>query len=549
MRRVFLFLLGVFWALAVRPLVAQAQANSYKQTNLVSDTTGLAPNIDHNLVNPWGIAFFPNQPFWISDNASPTGVTTLYDQNGKLLGTFTIPPPHGSSNPATPTGLVANISGQGFLVNGQPSNFIFDTEDGTISGWNGAPAATLVVDNSNNPTAATGAVYKGLALITNNAGAFLLAANFRSGKVEVYDSNFTNAHLSGDFTDPNPPPIPTGTMSPGWAPFGIHLVGGQVVVTYALQDQAQHDPIHMSGAGFVDLFDLNGNLVRRIATGGNLNAPWGAVQAPAGFGAFGGKLLVGNFGDGVMNAFDFTSGTFLDQMKDAKGAVIANASLWDMVFGGGGQSGDPNTMYITAGLANETHGVFSAITANAASTPPGADFSVSVTPATQTIAAGQMASFTITIGGLSGFSSAVSLSCSGQPLGSNCSFSPMTVTPQSGGTAASTMSISTSSAPYHMAGSTNITGGGRFAVILPLSALGFLGLVLASMRLQSGRRWTLAGGIAFLLMAGFVAFASGCGGGSGNNGMNGTQRGTATVVVTGTSGSTMHSASVTLTVQ
>ena len=549
MRRVSLFLLGVFCAIAMRPLATRAQANSYKQTNLVSDTAGMAPDVDPNLVNPWGIAFFPNQPFWISDNASPTGVTTLYDQTGKLQGTFTIPPAHGSSNPATPTGIVANLSGQGFLVSGQPSNFIFDTEDGTISGWNGAPSATLVVGNSTNPTAATGAVYKGLALITNNTGAFLLATNFRSGKVEVYDSSFNTAHLSGNFTDPNTPPIPTGTVSPGWAPFGIHLVSGQVVVTYALQDQAQHDPIHMAGAGFVDLFDVNGNLVRRIATAGNLNAPWGGVMTPPGFGGFAGKLLVGNFGDGTINAFDFTAGTFLDQMKDANGAVITNASLWDMVFGGGGQAGDPNTMYITAGLANEMHGLFSAITPNATSTPSGADFSISATPATQKIAAGQTVSFMVTLGGLSGFNSAVSLSCSGQPLGSNCNFSPTMVTPQSGGTATSTMTISTSSAPYRMAGLTNISGGGRFGVVLPVSALGFLGLVLAAARPQNGRRRNLAGGIALLLIAGFMAFATGCGGGSSNSAMNGTQRGTTTVVVTGTSGSITHSANVTLTVQ
>jgi uncharacterized protein (TIGR03118 family) len=553
MRRVSLSLLGVFCVIAMRPLIARAQANSYKQTNLVSDTAGMAPNVDPNLVNPWGIAFFPNQPFWISDNASPIGVTTLYDQTGKLQGTFTIPPPHGSSNPATPTGIVANLSGQGFLVNGQPSSFIFDTEDGTISGWNGAPTATLVVDNSKVPSAATGAVYKGLALITNKIGAFLLAANFRSGKVEVYDSNFNTAHLSGDFTDPNPPAIPTGAMSPGWAPFGIHVINGQVVVTYALQDQPQHDPIHMAGAGVVDLFDVNGNLVRRIATGGNLNAPWGTVMAPAGFGAFGGKLLVGNFGDGTINAFDFTAGTFVDQMKDATGAVITNASLWDMVFGGGGPSGDPNTMYITAGLANEMHGLFSALTANATPTPPGADFSVNVTPATQTIAAGQTVSFMVTIGGLSGFNSTVTLSCSGQPLGSNCNFSPTMVTPQSGSTATSTMTIGTSSAPYHMAALTNITGDHTFAMLLTLPALGFLAVVLAAALkvawLPNGRRWNLAGGIALLLIAGFMAFAMGCGGGGSNNTMNGTQRGTATIVVTGASGSITHSANVTLTVQ
>lgn len=288
---------------------AQGQTNSYKQTNLVSDTAGLAPVKDANLINPWGICFIPGAAFWVADNNS--GFTTLYSNTGALQGTFTVAPPHGSSNPATPTGCVANSQG-GFLVGGSSSQFIFDTEDGTISGWAGAASSVLTVDNSANPTAATGAVYKGLALLSTNQGNFLLATNFRSGKVEVYNSSFQQTNLTGTFTDPNPPAVPTESGSPGYAPFGIHVVtvnnAAMVVVTYALQDAPKHDPMNIAGSGFVDVYDQNGNFVNRVTADSHLNSPWGAVIAPASFGAFGGKLLIGNFGDGTINAFTFSGG-------------------------------------------------------------------------------------------------------------------------------------------------------------------------------------------------------------------------------------------------
>jgi len=372
MRRVFVCLAGLLCLHVVTGVTLRAQTNSYKQTNLVSDTAGLASNTDAHLLNPWGICFIPGFPFWISDNNS--GFTTLYSNGGALQGTFSVAPPHGSSNPSTPTGCVANSQG-GFLAGGTASSFIFDTEDGTISGWTGGASSVLTVDNSANPTAATGAVYKGLALLTNAQGSFLLAANFRSGKVEVYNSSFQQANLAGSFTDPNPPAVPAGSGSPGYAPFGVHVVtvnnAPMVVVTYALQNAAMHDPMNIAGSGFVDLYDQNGNFVSRISADSHLNSPWGAVIAPANFGAFGGKLLIGNFGDGTINAFSFSggAGTFVDQMKDSTGAVIANGSLWDMVFDSTGQTGNANTLYITAGLNSEMHGLFAALTANAAQTP------------------------------------------------------------------------------------------------------------------------------------------------------------------------------------
>jgi uncharacterized protein (TIGR03118 family) len=563
MQRVRVYLLGLVCAhlffLFSQP-AARAQANSYKQTNLVSDTQGMAPVFDSNLVNPWGICIIPGDPIWIADNASPTGVTSLYNAAGAKQGAFTIASPAGSSNPATPTGCVGNPSG-GFTLGGSSSLFIFDTEDGTISGWTGSGASMLAVDNSVKPTPATGAVYKGLALVTNGTGTFLLATNFRSGQVEIYDSTFKQTQVLGPgaFNDPALPAVPAGSGSPGYAAFGVHVITvnstPMVVVTYALQDAPMHDPMKIVGTGFVDLFNTNGTMVRRITADAHLNAPWGVVVPPAGFGgSLAGDLLVGNFGDGTINAFNFATGAFIDQMKDSTGAPIVNASLWDMVFGGGGaNSGDPNTMYITAGLANEMHGLFAGITGNA--TPLAtADFSVAATPPTMTITAGQGASFTVTVGGLNGFSSAVALTCSGQPVGSTCTFSPSSVSLASGGSVMSTMSIATSSSPYNPAGlMAGNPSGGIFAVLLPVTTLGFFGLFVAGKKKHGPSRARkrsqyLAGGVTLLVVAAILLVANGCG--YKANGMgNGTQRGTTTVMITGTSGSLTHSTSVTLTVQ
>jgi uncharacterized protein (TIGR03118 family) len=560
MRRVRLFLLGLVSAHILSLAAAQAQVNSYKQTNLVSDTPGLAPVMDANLVNPWGICIIPGDPFWIADNASPTGVTSLYNTAGAVQGAFTIAPPAGSSNPATPTGCVGNSAG-GFSLGGSSSLFIFDTEDGTISGWTGGTSSILAVDNSTKPTAATGAVYKGLALVTNGTGAFLLATNFRSGQVEIYDTTFKQTQVLGPgaFNDPAPPAVPAGSGSPGYAPFGVHVLtvnnSSMIVVTYALQDMTMHDPLKIAGSGFVDLFSASGTMISRITSDSHLNAPWGVVVPPAGFGSLAGDLLVGNFGDGAINAYNLSNGAFINQMKDSNGAPIVNASLWDMVFGAGGaQTGDPKTMYVTAGLTNEMHGLFAAITANATPPPASGDFSIAASPSTLTIAAGKPAAFMVTLGGLNGFSSAVALSCSGQPLGSTCSFSQPSVSPASGGTATSTMTIMTSSSPYNPAGvMAKNTTGGIFVALLPIPTLGLLGLLIAGkgnrQRLRGRKPFHyLAGSLALLMVVGFLLAAGGCGS-NANSAGNGTQRGMTTVMITGTSGSLSHSTSVSLTVQ
>ena len=470
----------------------------------------------------------------------------VYDRSGVPMGSLGVPSPMGSSNPSTPTGIVANIiSGvvARFNVNRVASQFIFVTEDGTISGWNGIGSnAILAVDNS-----MTGAVYKGLTLVENDSGDFLLVANFNSGSNEALNASFAPTALFGaPFVDP--------TLPGGYAPFGIHAItNNQVVVTYAQQDALKHDPIHAPGAGFVSLFDANGGFIRRLASQGTLNAPWGATIAPRTFGAFPGALLIGDFGDGTIDAFNLTTGAFLGQLKDSNGAVITNPSLWELLCDPSGTTGDPKTLYITAGLANEKHGLFAAITPD--TTPPAApDFSINGTPATVTISAGQTATFNVTIGSLNGLASAVNLTYSGLPVNSTCSLSPVSVTPASGGTMMSTMSIRTSASPYmHAAVMSGDQTGGLYAAIHPIPALGLLGTFLVDCirrRRGAAKKWILGlvSSVALLLLAAALFSASGCGYGTNYTG-NGTQRGTATVMITGTSGNLSHATSVTLTVQ
>jgi len=351
--------------------------NAYLVTPLVSDINGAAPNTDPNLKNAWGVAFSPGaSPFWIADNA--TGLSTLYDGAGNIVNfpgqtPVTIPcPPHppgqGSSCPQTaaPTGMVWNPSAA-FLVPGttnSPASFIWATEDGTISAWTGnltpnPNIARLAVDNSVNPTAPTGAVYKGLVFGTNVHGVFLFATDFRGGKIDSFAPNgsvgfrpTTATEVSGSFTDPNLPK--------GFAPFGIQNINGDLFVTYALQNALKHDDVAGPGNGFVDVFGTDGNLLRRFASGEDLNSPWGVARASFAFGRFSGDILVGNFGDGKINAFD-SNGKRLGTLKDANGQSLIIDGLWTLTLGGGRNS-NSDTLYFTAGPNGETDGLFGTIT-------------------------------------------------------------------------------------------------------------------------------------------------------------------------------------------
>jgi uncharacterized protein (TIGR03118 family) len=352
--------------------------NRYVVTNLTSDLQGMAANTDPVLQNAWGVAFTPGaSPFWIADNA--TGCSTLYNGSGVPQPQPTpllvkLPLPGGSvpatackhadpknppkPTPAAPTGLVWNPTTT-FLVpkTTSPATFIWDTEDGTIAAWTGGltppDQAVLAADNS------PGAVYKGLVFGTNVHGVFLFATNFRAGTIDVFAPNgsagfrpATSSEIDGAFTDPN---IPAG-----FAPFGIQNINGDLFVTYALQDAAKHDDVAGRGNGFVDIFDTDGHLLQRFASRGALNSPWGVARASFAFGGFSGDILVGNFGDGKINAFD-SDGNFLDTLKDGKGKSVVIDGLWTLTLGGGRNSSS-DTLYFTAGPNGETDGLFGTIT-------------------------------------------------------------------------------------------------------------------------------------------------------------------------------------------
>jgi uncharacterized protein (TIGR03118 family) len=319
---------------------AQTPANNiYVQRNLVSDVAGQAEVQDPNLINPWGMSQTATSPFWTSNHDK--GNSTLYNGTGIASATTIVPVPAagGASTPGTPTGQVTGNGASWRLPNNAVASFIFATEDGTISAWNGALGGTgtavIVVDNSKS-----GAVYTGLASDPSTTAPHLYAANFNSGKIDVFDGTFAPVTLSGSFTDPNLPA--------GFAPFNIWNIGGKLYVTYAKQDAAKKKDVAGAGNGVVDVYDLSGNFLQRISSGGVLNSPWGVNIAPANWGAFGGALLVGNFGDGKINAFDLKTGNTLGTLQDQSGKPIVIQGLWAILFGNG-RSADQNTLYFAAG--------------------------------------------------------------------------------------------------------------------------------------------------------------------------------------------------------
>jgi len=495
---------------------SSGQQTSYKQTNLAADQAGVGNHTDSQLSNPWGIAFVPGSPFWIANNNG--GTATLYDGQGVKQATVVGIPTASVSpcSPGCPTGVVANNTtgfGGGF--------FIFDTEDGILASWNGAGSAATVIDSST-----MSAVYKGLALLNNASGNFLLAANFHSGAIEVYDHNFNPATLSGGtFTDPGLPA--------GYAPHGVHVVNNVVFVTYAMQDAAKHDPVVGVGLGVVNLFQPDGRFMRRMATGGTLNAPWGVAASSASFGAFSNDVLIGNFGDGTISAFD-TAGTFLNQLTGSNGRVIANPGLWEMVFGAGG-TGDPNTLYFTAGGSTQTHGLFGTLVPSAAA---GTDFALGLSAPSATVMRGGSTTLTIDASASGGFNSAINLSCSGQPTGVTCAFAPASIMP---GGSSSTLTISVGSAYVPPKG---------YMAWAPFTGIGLLGLVFGTrLKRQSGitqRAGIWALGSAAVLLGWLLLWGVGCGGYSSSHT---NPPGAQTMMVVGTSGGTTHSMPVNLTIR
>jgi uncharacterized protein (TIGR03118 family) len=336
--------------------------------------------VDANLQNPWGIAFAPGGPFWTSNNAGNT--STLYTGTGQVetqgvTGSATTAisiPASAAGVPAGPTGQVFNGTG-GFMImtgNGlETALFIFAGEGGTIAGWakdSGAAAGTAFDDGVVDGPAH--AVYKALAMGSVGGANFLYATDLHNNKVDVFDTNFAKpAAMQGKFVDPN---IPAG-----FAPFGITAANGQLYVTYAMQDTAKNDEIPGAGLGYVDVFDLSGNFVSRFASGGALNAPWGIAVAPTGFATLQGQVLVGNFGDGTINAFT-PNGTSLatsnGPLKNATGQALAFPGLWSLVFGNGDADKPTTTLFYTAGFANQTDGLLGSITATTTTGSPGGGY-------------------------------------------------------------------------------------------------------------------------------------------------------------------------------
>jgi uncharacterized protein (TIGR03118 family) len=525
--------------LALLPSLAHAQAgNSYTQSNLVSDGSVKAQQTDTQLINPWGVAIGQQTPFWI--NTEGSGLSEVYDSGGNKQFVTKIPAAAGSTKTGSPTGIAFNPSMTDFaLPQGSAALFIFDSLDGTISAWNSSVTnAEVVADNS-----ASGAVYTGLAIENNGAGNFILAANLAANKIDVFDAKFAAATLSGNFTDPA---IPSG-----FAPFNVHVFNNQVFVTYAQQNPAGGPPTAGSGAGYVSVFDNNGNFVARAISGGNLNAPWGMALAPASFGAFGGDLLVGNFGDGTINAFDATSFAFKGQLQDSTGKPIQNDSLWEILFGANA-AGDPNTLYFSAGVNGEKGGLFGAIAATG--TAVRGDFTLNLAQATLAVTQGSSATVQVSVLPSSGFNAPVTFSVSGLPTGATFQFSPTSVTPGVSATATTTLTITagtyTSPAPspystsrLHPPPMNEVAAAGA---ILPFG----LAVLWPIMRKRRGSLgWlSISGGTLSLLF--ILVFLSGCSATkNGSTNPNPVPTGTSTVTLTATSGSLTHTTTLLLTIQ
>jgi uncharacterized protein (TIGR03118 family) len=324
---------------------------AYAVTNLVSDQAGVAAVTDSTLVNAWGIAVGPRS-FWVSANGSDLSEVYVGDVNGSpLVAPFKVTIPGGK-----PTGQVANLTTD-FVVsdgngNSGPAAFIFASESGAVTGWNPVvPPGSRVAQPAFQAT--DDAIYKGIALANNGTGNFLYLADFHNGKIDVLDSQFHLTHLAGDFTDPHP--------FKGFAPFNVAAIGDKLYVSYAKQDADAEDDVQGQGLGFVNVFDLNGNFVERFVNRGRLNAPWGMVQAPADFGQFSGDILIGNFGDGRINAYDPVTREFQGALSTRPGRPIAIDGLWGLAFGNSRTAGDANALYFAAGPDDETHGLFGSI--------------------------------------------------------------------------------------------------------------------------------------------------------------------------------------------
>jgi uncharacterized protein (TIGR03118 family) len=364
--------------LSVLPVVTKAQ--HYVQKNLVSDISqpnnadGSKVLVDPNLKNPWGLTRSSGSPWWVGNNNS--GTSTLFDGNGNpknffpnpadptnpkdLVNFITVPPAPKTSPPVgTPTGVVFNGSRTDFLVAGPGTAalFMFATEDGTISAWNpgvNVGKSVIKVDHSDNGSA-SGAVYKGMTSGEVNGNKFLYVTNFRSGKVEVYDTNFNPVHLGNPRDDDA---FDDDQIPRDFAPFNVQNIGGTLFVTYAKQDAAKHDPVGGDGLGFVELFTPTGKHIGHLEHGDWFNAPWGVVWTTRDFGEFSNAILVGNFRSGWIAAFNGFTHKFIGFLKNPDDSLVTIDGLWSLTFGNDAGAGPANTLFFTAGINNEIDGLF-----------------------------------------------------------------------------------------------------------------------------------------------------------------------------------------------
>jgi uncharacterized protein (TIGR03118 family) len=332
-------------ALVVVSPLSAAKPTTYTVTPLVSDQPGVAPVTDPDLVNAWGLTSTPTSPWWVADNG--TNKSTLYRGSDGAKQGLVVSVPDG------PTGTVFNSTAGFVLPTGGKASFLFDGEDGKIRAWNGAQGTTAIVVKDRS---GVGAIYKGLSVADTAAGPRLYAADFHNNRIDVFDSGFNL--VPGGFVDPS--------LHQRFAPFNVQVIGNRVFVSYAKQDADAEDEVAGQGRGFVDVYDLAGNLLGGIDGHGQLDAPWGMALAPASFGQFAGDLLVGNFGNGGINVYaEMSPGHFehVAKLRGADNRPLAIDGLWALQFGQGGNNGPAGTLFFTAGPDDETHGLFGQITA------------------------------------------------------------------------------------------------------------------------------------------------------------------------------------------
>lgn len=514
MRRISLVLL---LALSVFPFQPQssAHAQAYVVTNLFSDGSVPATASDPNFQNPWGVSVSPT--WWIS--AANTGFNFVVSAATNTSPFKVIVPPATATPPnGSPAGSVTTTGASGMVLsNGTKASFLFSTLDGAIYGWNSAlgtntPVTLIAINNTSS-----GACYPGLAILNSNATtSYILAPNFgTSPAVEVYDQNFKPTKLSGSFTDPNLPS--------GYAPWSIHILNNQVWIAYAVRSTVHTcQQVPGVGSGVVDVFDLNGNFVSRAVTGDNLNAPYGIAFAPStGFGIYSGDLLIGNFGDGIINVYDPKTYAYLGQLMDSTGKPLVYASLWDVLAGGTPilnsttvSGGSKTNVYFVAGLANEAHGLLASI-ANSTVSGASPTFAFSSSAPSATVTDGSSATATLAIAPVNGFSGTVTFSCSGVPTGAACIFTPTSLTVSSSSPATTTLTVTTMGMKTTTGSNTTWPHLGTHLPTVALASLLPFSLLTLLRRRRSTRALRLFSSLALLILGLTTAgLALGCGGSS-----------------------------------